>query len=65
MVGTNRSAKQFALGPRGWILTVLIPALARTALEDGGVLTGAIADEEPEGGRAVVEVHQQVAGLLG
>ena len=42
-----------------------MPAPARTASNDGGELAGAVADEEPEGGGAVVEVHQQVAGLLG
>jgi hypothetical protein len=35
------------------------------AVEGGGELAGAVADEEPEGGVAVVEVHQEVAGLLG
>jgi hypothetical protein len=30
-----------------------------------GELAGAVADEEPERGGTVVEVHQQVAGLLG
>jgi hypothetical protein len=35
------------------------------SIERGGELAGAVADEEPEGGGAVVEVHQQVAGLLG
>jgi hypothetical protein len=31
-------------------------------IEGGGELAGAVADEEPEGGDTVVEVHQQVAG---
>src|SRR5919107_4435906 len=34
-------------------------------IEGGGELAGAVADEEPESGGAVGEVHQQVAGLLG
>src|SRR5829696_735410 len=34
-------------------------------VERGGELAGAVADEEPEAGSAVVEVHQQVAGLMG
>ena len=35
------------------------------AVDSSGELTCPFADEEPEGGGAVVEVHQQVAGLLG
>ena len=57
-VRTNRSAKQFALGHRGGILTVSMPAPAKTVVEGGGELAGAVADEEPEGGGAVVDVHQ-------
>jgi len=34
-------------------------------IEGGGELAGTVADEEPEGGGAVVGVHEQVAGLLG
>ena len=34
-------------------------------VEGGGELAGAVADEEPEAGGAVVERRQQVAGLLG
>jgi hypothetical protein len=34
-------------------------------VERGGELAGPVADEEPEGGGAVVEIHQQVAGVLG
>ena len=34
-------------------------------IERGGELAGAVAGEEPERGGTVVEVHQQVAGLLG
>ena len=41
-----------------------MPAPARTASNE--VLNWpAVADEEPDGGSAVVDVHQQVAGLLG
>jgi hypothetical protein len=34
-------------------------------VERGRELAGPVADEEPEGGGAIVEIHQQVAGLLG
>ena len=39
--------------------------VSQDGVERGGELAGSVADEEPEGGGAVVEVHQQVAGLLG
>ena len=34
-------------------------------VEGGGELGVAVADEEPEASTGVVEVHEQVAGLLG
>src|SRR5438552_14561304 len=34
-------------------------------VERCGELTGAVPDQEPEAGSAIVEVHQQVADLLG
>ena len=34
-------------------------------VERPGELAGSVADEESKGGGAVVEVHQEVAGLLG
>jgi hypothetical protein len=40
-------------------------SLANTASKNGGELAGAISDQEPELSRAVTEVHQQVACLLG
>ena len=64
-VRTKRSAKQFARGHRGGILTTSMPASARTASNDGRELSGAVADEEPEPGGAVAEIHDEVAGLLG
>ncbi len=64
-VGTNRWAKQFARGQRGGIFTVSIPDVGEDGVERGGELAGAVADEEPECGGAVLEVLQQVAGLLG
>src|SRR4051794_20816677 len=41
------------------------PGAGQGGVERRGELAGAVADEEPEGGGAVVEVHQEVAGLLG
>ena len=41
------------------------PGACQDSVERGGALAGSVADEEPEGGGAVFEVHQQVAGLLG
>jgi hypothetical protein len=41
------------------------PSAGQDGIEGGGELASAVSDEEPEGGGAVVEVHQQVAGLLG
>jgi hypothetical protein len=40
------------------------PGTGQDAVEGGGELAGAVADEEPEGGGAAVGVHQEVAGLL-
>ena len=63
-VRTNRSAKQFALGHRGGIFTALMPAPARTVSKVVVNWPARSRTREPEGGGAVVEVHQQVAGLL-
>src|SRR5687768_8918954 len=41
------------------------PDAGQHMAEVAGELAGAVADEEPKAGGAVVEVHQQVAGLLG
>jgi hypothetical protein len=46
-------------------LHVVDPCAGHDGVECGGELSGAVADEEPEGVTAVVEIHQQVAGLLG
>src|SRR3954447_13941662 len=63
-VNTKRSAKQFARGHRGGILTTRCPRLPgprRRRCE----LPGAVADEEPELGDMLAEVHDEVTGLLG
>jgi hypothetical protein len=41
------------------------PRACQDDVERSGELSGTVTDEEPEGATAVVEVHQQVAGLLG
>src|SRR5512133_546238 len=41
------------------------PGAGEDGVERGREVAGAVADEEPEAGGAVVEVPQQVAGLLG
>jgi hypothetical protein len=63
-ISTNRSAKQFARGHRSGIFTVSIPGAGQHAVERGGEMGGSVADEEPESGGTVAEVHQQLAGLL-
>ena len=64
-VNTRRSAKQFARGLRGGILTTSMPAPRQDRVERRRELPGAIAHEEPEPGGVLAEVHQQIAGLLG
>ena len=64
-VSTKRSAKQFARGQRGGIFTVSIPAPARTASNDAVNWPARSRTRNRKRGGAVVEVHQQVAGLLG
>jgi hypothetical protein len=48
-----------------WDLHRVDAGAGQYRVEGGGELSGSVADEEPEGGNAIVEVHQQVAGLLG
>jgi hypothetical protein len=64
-VSTRRSAKQFARGPRGGILTASTPRIGQDRVERGRELSSAIADEEPELRGALAEVHHEVGGLLG
>ena len=60
-VNTKRSAKQFALGQRGGILTTSIPASASTASNDAANLAAPIAYQELETGSALAVLHQEVA----
>jgi hypothetical protein len=64
-VNTRRSAKQFARGHRGGILTTGDARIREHRVERGRELSRAVADEEPETVDVVAEVHHQVAGLLG
>ena len=64
-VRTKRSAKQFARGHRGGIFTVSIPAPARTASNEVVNWPARSRTRNRNGGGTVVEVHQQVTGLLG
>jgi hypothetical protein len=54
-----------ARGQRGGMFAMSIPAPARTASNAVVNWLARSRDEESDGGGAVVEVHQQVAGLLG
>ncbi len=56
-VRTKRSSKQFARGQRGGILTTLMQASAMTASNDAANCPGVVADEEPESGEVLIEVH--------
>jgi hypothetical protein len=58
-VPTKRSAIALARGARTGVLTI------RMSIEGGGELGVSVADEESEAPAGVVEVHEQVAGLLG
>jgi hypothetical protein len=56
--------KQFARGVRGGILTTAMPSAAKTLIERGRVLVVTIADQEPKHAGPLVEVHDEVTGLL-
>ena len=43
-----------------WDLHDVDPGAGQDRIERGGELSGAVADEEPDGVGAIVEVHQQV-----
>ena len=58
-VRTKRSAKQFAPRASRWDLHGVDAGAGQEGVERCGELAGAVADEEPEGGGAVVEVDQQ------
>ena len=64
-VNTKRSAKQFARGHRGGILTTSMPASAMTASNEAVNCPARSRTRNRNRGDAIVEVHHEVAGLLG
>ena len=68
-LGSGGPDESFGKAVRPWTsrrdLHGVDPGAGQGGVERRGELAGAVADEEPEGGGAVVEVHQEVAGLLG
>jgi hypothetical protein len=64
--GQDESFRE-AVRPRTsrWDLHGVDAGAGHDSVERGGELACSVADEEPEGGGTVVEVHQQIAGLLG
>ena len=67
--GSGGPDEAFGEAVRAWAarrdLHGVDPGVSHNVVERCGELSGAVTDEEPEAGGAVVEVHQQVAGLLG
>ena len=67
--GPGGEDEAFGEAVRAWAAWRDLHSVDACAGQDGveriSELASAVADEEPEGGGAVVEVHQQVAGLLG
>jgi len=64
IVPTKRSAIAFARGARRCLEDLDVDG-GEHGVEGGGELAVAVADQEPEASVGVVEVHEQVAGLLG
>ena len=65
MEPTKRSAIALARGARTGVLMMRTSIGGEDGVERGGELGVAVADQEPEAAAGVVEVHEQVAGLLG
>src|SRR4051812_13830948 len=71
MIRAGREKPQSSMGPSPVVVAAVLredgPQVSFAEDQDavGEFGSGAVADEEPEGGGAVVEVHEQVAGLLG
>ena len=64
-VPTQRSANEFARGACGGDLITSIPSPVNTASKTVVNFAVAVAEQEPQLGRALVEVHEHVSGLLG
>jgi len=65
MLPTKRSAIALARGARTGDLTIRTSMAVNTVSNAAVNLGVAIADEEPEAALCVVEIHGEVAGLLG
>ena len=65
MLPTKRSAIALARGARTGVLMMRTSMAVKTASNAVAELGVAVPDEEPEAAAGVVEVHEQVAGLLG
>ena len=65
MLPTNRLVIAFVRGAGTGVLITWIPVPAKTASNVAENVAVAVADEEPEASTRVVEVHREVACLLG
>jgi hypothetical protein len=63
-VPTQRSANEFAGGACGGALITSMPALVNTASKTAVNLLSPVAEQEPQPGHALVELHQQISCLL-
>src|SRR5690349_2675062 len=64
-VPTQRSANEFARGAFGGVLTTAMGGASEHRVEDSGEFHITVAEQEPKPGRALIELHQHVARLLG
>ena len=67
-LGADRQDEAFGVTVRAWTprrdLDHLDACIGQDCVERCRELSGSVADEEPEPGGVLAEVHQQVAGLL-
>ena len=62
---TQRSAIAFARGARTGVLMIRTPVAVNTPVEHGGELGVPVPDQEFEAVSVILEVHQEITGLLG
>jgi hypothetical protein len=65
MLPTKRSAIALAPGARTGVRMMRTSIAVKDGVEGSGELGVAVADEEPKAPPGVVEVHEEIAGLLG